>query len=262
MIYKQQLTDIINILNTIKTTANPPTKSTPVPIKTEENSEEKSLSSFLATNEVESILLNDILPDVIDLALPVIPVKDIMESFKPLTDIISVATKIYDALTVSLAEQIEKMETSLSAYENAKGTLHTISNELETQEQAIDDLFAKNKLSYVEEGELKNLQEITKELRIQKDLADREEKRTQKDVAQDSSDLFQMQFGQYDISQESIEEYQNDDKYLYLLDSDNNNVSSMIADYKDLKLLEMAKTGALDESVIQSYPRFYFSHPC
>lgn len=87
-------------------------------------------------------------------------------------------------------------------------------------------------------------------------------KRTQKDVAQDSSDLFQKQFGQYDISQESIEEYQNDDKYLYLLDSDNNNVSSMIADYKDLKLLEMAKTGALDESVIQSYPRFYFSHPC
>ncbi len=235
MTYKQQLADIINILNNIKTTASPPTKSTTVPAKTEENNEKKSLSSFLATNEIETILLNDIIPSVIDIALPGIPIDAIMETFKPITDIISAATKIYDVLTVSTAEQREKMETSLSVYENAKNTLSTISCELETQEQAINDLLTKDKLSYIEEGELAELQEITKELRIQRDLADREEERTQKEVAQDSSDLFQKQFGQYDVSQESIEDYQNDDKYLYLLDSDNNNISSMIADYKGLK---------------------------
>lgn len=252
MTYKQQLTDIADILNNIRNTVQQNIKSTPTPIKSTENEEKTSLGSVLASNEIESILLNDILPGVIDIAFPEIPIDTIMESFNPLTDIISIATKINDILTVSVAEQREKMETSLSAYENAKDTVSSISNELETQEQAIDDLLSKGKLSYVEEGELAALQEITKELRIQKDLADREEERTKKDVAQDTSDLYQKQFGQYDISQESIENYQNDDKYLYLLDSDNNNISSMIADYKDLKKeLDKAYQSGSEEDITE-----------
>lgn len=82
--------------------------------------------------------------------------------------------KAYDALTVSVKEQKEKMEDSLSAYNDAKNELSNITTELENQEQAMDDLLAKEKLTYAEQGQLEELQAITKELRIQKDLAEKE----------------------------------------------------------------------------------------
>lgn len=116
--------------------------------------------------------------------------------------------KAYDALTVSVKEQKEKMEDSLSAYNDAKSELSNITTELENQEQAMDDLLAKEKLTYAEQWQLKELQAITKELRIQKDLAEREEGRTQKEVAKDASGLFNKQFGKYDISENAINEYQ------------------------------------------------------
>lgn len=59
------------------------------------------------------------------------------------------AVKAYDALTVSVEEQKEKVEKSLSAYEDAKSELSGITSELENQEQAMDDLLAKDKLNNV-----------------------------------------------------------------------------------------------------------------
>ena len=63
------------------------------------------------------------------------------------------AVKAYDALTVSVEEQKEKMEESLSAYEDAKSELSSITTELENQEQAINELLAKEKLTYAENGQ-------------------------------------------------------------------------------------------------------------
>ena len=94
--------------------------------------------------------------------------------------IIFLAVKAYDALTTSVEEQKEKMEESLSAYEDAKSELSNIKTELESQEQAMDELLAKEKLTYAEKGQLEELQAITQELRIQKDLAEKEEGRTKK----------------------------------------------------------------------------------
>lgn len=142
--------------------------------------------------------------------------------------------KAYDALTVSVKEQKEKMEDSLSAYNDAKSELSNITTELENQEQAMDDLLAKEKLTYAEQGQLEELQAITKELRIQKDLAEKEEVRTQKKVAKDASDLFNKQFGKYDISENAIKEYQNNANINgnnLILKSDENDISSMIAAY-------------------------------
>lgn len=93
---------------------------------------------------------------------------------------IFLAVKAYDALTVSVEEQKEKMEDSLSAYEDAKSELSNITTELEGQEKAMDDLLKKDKLTYAEKGQLEELQAITQELRIQKDLAEKEEGRTKK----------------------------------------------------------------------------------
>lgn len=150
------------------------------------------------------------------------------------------AVKAYDALTVSVEEQKEKMEESLSAYEDAKSELSGITTELENQEQAMGELLAKEKLTYAEKGQLEELQAITQELRIQKDLAEKEEGRTKKEVATDTSDLFKKQFGKYDISESAINEYQNNADITgnnAILISDENDISAMIAGYKQFNEL-------------------------
>lgn len=148
---------------------------------------------------------------------------------------IFLAVKAYDALTVSVEEQKEKMEDSLSAYNDAKSELENITTELDNQKQAMDELLGKEKLTYAEKGQLEELQQITEELRIQKDLAEKEESRTQKEVASDAATLFKKQFGKYDISDEAIDEYQTNANATgnnAILVSDENDLSAMIAGYK------------------------------
>lgn len=163
------------------------------------------------------------------------------------------AVKAYDALTVSVKEQKEKMEDSLSVYKDAKSELSNITTELENQEQAMDDLLAKEKLTYAEQGQLEELQAITRELRIQKDLAEKEEGRTQKEVAKDASDLFNKQFGKYDISENAINEYQNNANITgnnAILVSDEDNISSMIAGYRQFNdLLDEAYGSESQEDI-------------
>ena len=94
---------------------------------------------------------------------------------------------------------------------------------------------AKEKLTYAEQGQLEELQAITKELRIQKDLAEKEEGRTQKEVAKDASGLFNKQFGKYDISENAISEYQSNASITgnnAILTHDKNDISAMIAGYR------------------------------
>lgn len=157
---------------------------------------------------------------------------------------IFLAVKAYDALTVSVEEQKEKMEDSLSAYSDAKSELENITTELDNQKQAIDELLGKEKLTYAEKGQLEELQQITEELRIQKDLAEKEESRTQKEVASDAATLFKKQFGKYDISDEAIDEYQTNANATgnnAILVSDENDLSAMIAGYKQFNdLLDKA----------------------
>lgn len=166
--------------------------------------------------------------------------------------VIYLAVKAYDALTVSVEEQKEKMEESLSAYEDAKSELSSITTELESQEQAMDELLAKEKLTYAEKGQLEKLQAITKELRIQKDLAEREEDRTEKQLAKDATDLFDKQFGDYEISEQAINEYQsnaNTTENNAILVSDENDISAMIAGYKQFNELldEAYGSGSQDD---------------
>ena len=147
---------------------------------------------------------------------------------------------LYDLFTTSIEEQKEKMEESLSAYEDAKSELSSVTTELENQKQAMDELLAKEKLTYAEKGQLEELQAITQELRIQKDLAEKEEGRTKKEVATDASDLFKKQFGKYDISESAINEYQNNEDIIdnnAILISDENNISAMIAGYRQFNEL-------------------------
>ena len=154
------------------------------------------------------------------------------------------AVKAYDALTISVEEQKEKMEDSVSAYNDAKTELENITTELTNQEQAMDDLLKKDKLTYAEKGQLKELEKITEQLRIQKDLAEKDEEKAKRESASEAVKAYEKQFGKYDFSETAIEEYQatadasmNND----ILVQDTNNIPALIAAYKQYeKLLSQA----------------------
>lgn len=105
------------------------------------------------------------------------------------------AVKAYDALTISVEEQKEKMEDSVSAYNDAKTELENITTELTNQEQAMDGLLKKDKLTYAEKGQLKELEKITEQLRIQKDLAEKDEEKEKKESAYEAAKTYEKQFG-------------------------------------------------------------------
>lgn len=150
------------------------------------------------------------------------------------------AVKAYDALTVSVKEQKEKMEDSLSVYKDAKSELSNITTELENQEQAMNDLLAKEKLTYAEQGQLEELQAITRELLLQQDIEQRRADKASKDVAEKTVDAYEKQYGKYDKTEEDLKEilsYGN-----FPLPDSTNDVLGMIAAYiRAQELLEQSQ---------------------
>ena len=148
------------------------------------------------------------------------------------------ATKAYDSLTTSVEEQKEKVEESASAYEEAKNELSNITTELETQQQELDELITKDRdLTNEEQGRLKELQKVTQELRIQKDLAERKEKSSKKEAAKDASDLYKKQFGKFEVSEDAIRKYQSNVEFYEAnkLAGHGNDLSALIVSYKEFK---------------------------
>lgn len=173
---------------------------------------------------------------------------------------IFLVAKAYDALTVSVEEQKEKMEASASAYKDAQKKISDISSELQAQEQEMDSLHAKNGLlTNEEERRLKALQKSTKELRVQQDLAEQEANKSQRETATEASDLFRKQFGKYDISDKTIEK-EKDELSSYLLDdpfsqidSSHDNISKLIALYETYDDLLKEAYNKNDQSSIDTY---------
>lgn len=99
----------------------------------------------------------------------------------------------------------EKMEKSVATYKEAQDALQSITTELENQQKAMDELLAKDKLTFAEKGELEELKAITAELRIQKDLEEKNVARTQKDAAVDAANLYQKEYGKYKPTYEEVD---------------------------------------------------------
>lgn len=157
------------------------------------------------------------------------------------------AVKAYDALTVSVKEQQERMEQAISTYNDARSELSNTTSELENQEQEMDKLLDKEKLTYAEKGQLAELKEITAELRVQKDLNEKKVEKTKKDSATEASKLYKKQFGKYEISDEKINEYEHNADLggnNAILVSDENNISSMLAGYR--QFMELRKQAYAD----------------
>lgn len=101
------------------------------------------------------------------------------------------AVKAYDAMTVSVEEANVAMQDAISEYDSAKSSLESITTELEEQNKKMDELLAKDKLTYAEKGQLEELQAITKELMLQQDIEQRRADKASKDVAAKTVDAYE-----------------------------------------------------------------------
>ncbi len=98
----------------------------------------------------------------------------------------------------------EAMSEAVDEYESAISALESTNSELDEQNRKMDELLSKEKLTYVEEGQLDELKEITKELTIQQDIDKRKEKQALDDAAKKTVDAYDKQYGSFDISDNLI----------------------------------------------------------
>lgn len=100
----------------------------------------------------------------------------------------------------------DAMETAVDVYQSAQNELENINKQLEEQDLRINELLAKDKLTYAEEDELEKLQKITKELLIQQDIEERSAKQASKEAAEKAVKAYRTQYGDYEITKDNMEE--------------------------------------------------------
>ncbi len=98
------------------------------------------------------------------------------------------------------------MDEAVSEYKSAQTELKNINSELDKQNKRIDELLAKDKLTYVEKGELDELQKITKELLIQQDIEAKKAEAASKESAQKAVEAYDKSYGDYDITKDNLVE--------------------------------------------------------
>lgn len=121
------------------------------------------------------------------------------------------------------------MDEAVAEYETAKSSLSDINSELDEQNTKISDLLAKDNLTYTEKGQLKELQDITKELMYQEDIEERRAERASKEAAEKTVDAYEKQYGKYDVSEENLEAKLNADTFS--MPKNENDVLGNIAAY-------------------------------
>lgn len=103
------------------------------------------------------------------------------------------AVKLYDLFTISVEEANEKIDESRSAYEETTSTIESMNSELETTKKRIEELEAKDTLSFTDKAELDNLREQNTELERSISLLEKkrqnEAKQTVVDIKQNKDTL-------------------------------------------------------------------------
>lgn len=167
------------------------------------------------------------------------PVGMIMLAVGAAYELVKGIMAIYDAVTVTAEEATEAMEESVSEFEDASNKVENLNNELQTTQDRIDELEAKDSLTFIEESELQKLRESVELMQIQADLAEKERKSKAKDAADDTVVAYQKNFG-HDISADAVQEYMdysNTSGNNAALFADENNISAMLAGIEQMERL-------------------------
>lgn len=149
-------------------------------------------------------------------------------------------TKIVDTFVTTLDEQKQKLYEAKTSYEESKSKLESINTELETTAKRIDELSKKDNLTFVEQGELDKLKEVTTELLIQQDIEKDKAARAAKELAKENKNTYR-----YEIGTKSVDDYASQDlDKRYATSYKANNINQALA-YK--KIMEEAlSTGNFD----------------
>lgn len=173
-------------------------------------------------------------------ALKVASIAGNMILFAAISKGIQLATTAIDNWIHRVEKANEAMNEAVGEYESAKSSLESVNTELEEQNKQIDELLAKDKLTYAEKGQLEELQAITQELLLQQDIEERRAANASKEAADKAVDAYEKQYGRYDKTEEDLQEklsYEN-----FPLPEDADDVLGMIAAYiRAQELLEQSQ---------------------
>ena len=142
----------------------------------------------------------------------------------------------------------EAMNNAVSEYDSAKSKLEGINTELVEQNKQLDKLLAKDKLTYAEQGQLEELQAITKELLLQQDIEERRADIASKEAAEKAVDAYQKQYGKYDKTEDYLKlkmSYDID----FITSEDENDILGNVAAYIRVKKLIEKKQADFDKQL-------------
>lgn len=150
---------------------------------------------------------------------------------------------IYFATSASRAQKA--MQSSAEEFEDSKSAVESVNKELENTQSQMDELLAKKGLTFVEEDELERLKQDTKELELQKNLREEEEKTSAKKLASKTEKAFNKNYGNYSLTPESIDSYVENHTAI-----DDKNATELlgIIQFAQQKMEEAQNAGDLEEA--------------
>ena len=159
-----------------------------------------------------------------------------MIAFAVIAKGIELAVKGFDNWIHRVENANKAMNNAVSEYNSAKSSLESVNTELTEQNKQLDDLLAKDKLTYAQQGQLEELKAITKELLLQQDIEERRADKASREAAERAIDAYEKQYGKYDKSEAYLKKKMSYD-IDFITSEDENDVLGNVAAYIRAKKL-------------------------
>ena len=119
-----------------------------------------------------------------------------------------VAFVAFDHFNESVDEANDKMKNSFDAYEDAKQNVSDVYGQLSEIESKMDALEQKKGLTFIEEQQLADLREAAELVRLQADIAEKQEQKAAAQAAEDTLNAYNRSYGNRDrrVSDEAVNE--------------------------------------------------------
>lgn len=154
-----------------------------------------------------------------------------------LTGAVAGIAAVVDAANVTVEEQKQKVQEASQAYQEAANSLETLNGKLKSTQSRIKELELKGSLTFVEQQELDKLREVSQELQIQADLAQKKADLARRDLQKEQQALYGKTYGDKNFSQSQVEDYLEHNEITVNLESDQYDVAALIAAYTRYKAL-------------------------
>lgn len=173
-------------------------------------------------------------------------------------EVISGVIKLIDNQTHAAEKAQEAMEDSMAAYEKSKEELKNVNKELESNEKRIDELLAKDYLTYTEESELQRLKDVNEQLLIQRALLDEIKQAESTKTIENTVDAYNKKYKNGPVTNEDIDRYKRSvdgGMPLNELLVDKNNIAKQIAAYEKLIEYRDKAFSSGDNKLAEKYSR-------